>query len=120
VEFVVEVTLTLPDDLAARLRPVADLVPRILELGLRELHASAPLYEGLSDVLEVLARLPSPDEVLALRPSPALQERIEELLARNRSSGLSDEECRDWEQYQYVEHLVRVAKARAMLKRDGN
>ena len=63
-----EVTLTVPDDLATRLRPVKDQLPQILELGLRELHSTPPSYEGLSDVLEALARLPSPEEVMALRP----------------------------------------------------
>ena len=62
-----ELTLTIPDDLATRLRPVQDRLPQILELGLRELHSTPPSYEGLSAVLEALARLPAPDEVLALR-----------------------------------------------------
>jgi len=114
-----ELTLSIPDELATRLRPVKDRLPQILELGLRELHSSPPSYEGLSDVLEALARLPSPEEVLALRPSPTLQDRIEALLEKNRSSGLSAEERREWEQYQYVEHLVRMAKGRAALKLAG-
>jgi hypothetical protein len=111
-----EMTITISDELATRLRPVKDRLPQILELGLRELHAAPPSYEGLNDVLEALARLPSPEEVLALRLSPALQSRIEALLQKNRSSGLSPDERRDWEQYQYVEHLVRLAKARATMK----
>jgi|SRR6516165_6743867 hypothetical protein len=114
-----EMTLTLPDDLASRLHAVRDRLPRILELGLRELDAQAPAYAGLADVLEALARLPSAEEVLALRPSPALQARVEELLAKNRAAGLSDDERREWEQYQYAEHLVRLAKAQAALKRAG-
>ena len=70
-------------------------------------------------MLEALARLPSPEEVMALRPSSALQERFEALLEKNRSAGLSAEERREWEQYQYVEHLVRMAKGRAALKLAG-
>jgi hypothetical protein len=111
-----EVTLTLPDDLASRLQPVADRLPHILELGLRELDAEVPGYTGLRDVLEALARLPSAEEVMALRASPALQSRIEELLHKNRTAGLDDKERREWEQYEYVEHLVRMAKARAARK----
>jgi hypothetical protein len=114
-----EVTLTIPDDLASRLHPVADNLPRIIELGLRQLHAESPTFEGLGDVLEALARLPAPEEVLALRPSAALQARVEELLAKNRAAGLSDEERREWERYQYAEHLVRLAKARAAGKLAG-
>lgn len=114
-----EMTLTIPDELATRLRPVKDRLPQILELGLRELHSTPPNYEGLSDVLEALARLPAPEEVLAFRPSPALQSRVETLLEKNRAPGLSPDERREWEQYQYVEHLVRIAKAKAALKLAG-
>src|SRR5262245_34607758 len=103
-------TLTVPEELAARLRPVQDRLPQLLELGLRELHATRPSIEGLGDVLEALAALPSPEEVLALRPSPALQERIRTLLDKRRMSTLTAEEERQWDQYQYVEHLVRIAK----------
>ena len=77
-----ELTLTIPDELATRLVPVSDRLPQILEFGLREMDAGCRDFAGLADVLEVLARLPSPSEVLALRPSSVLQQRIEVLLAR--------------------------------------
>jgi hypothetical protein len=63
--------------------------------------------------------LPTPEEILALRPGAALQERMDDLLEKNRGGGLSSEEQREWEQYRYVEHLVRLAKARAALKLQG-
>jgi len=109
----VELTLNVSEELASRLRPVEDRLPQILELGLRELHAAPPQFEGLADVLETLARLPPPQEILSLRPSPALQERISTLLDKLRKGGLSADEERDWQQYQYIEHLVRIAKAKA-------
>lgn len=111
-----EVTLTIPDELAARLRPVASEIPRIIELGLRHLTPAFPQFAGLTDVLEALARLPAPEEVLALRPSLELQTRIEELLAKISNGGLSEVERAEWQEYQYVEHLVRLAKAKAAAK----
>ncbi len=111
-----ELTLHVSDDLASRLRPVHDRLPQILELGLRELHAAPPQFEDLADVLESLARLPAPQEVLALRPSAALQDRITALLDKQRSGQLTADEEREWEQYKYAEHLVRIAKAKAALK----
>jgi hypothetical protein len=112
-----EITLTIPEDLATRLRPVEKELPQILELGIRAWNArSEAAFSGLTDVLETLASLPTPEEILALRPSAALQERIEELLEKSRSGGLSPDEQRAWAEYQYVEHLVRLAKARAALK----
>ena len=103
-----------PEELATRLRAVEDRLPEILELGLREWLSVPPGYAGLNDVLETLARLPAPEEVLALKPTTALQDRIEELLDKNRNHGLSGEELREWEHYEYIEHLVRLAKARAL------
>jgi hypothetical protein len=112
-----DLTLTIPNELATRLRPVEDRLPEILELGLREWLSTPPAYSGLNDVLETLARLPSPEEILALRPAPSLQDRIEALLDKNRAGGLSDDERREWERYEYIEHLVRLAKARAVQRR---
>jgi hypothetical protein len=109
-----DLTLTVPDELATRLRSVEDRLPEILELGLREWLSASTGYAGMGDVFETLARLPSPEEVLALRPAQHLQDRIEELLAKNRAGGLSVEERREWDRYEYIEHLIRLAKARAM------
>jgi hypothetical protein len=112
-----EITLDIPEELAARLRPVEDQLPRILELGLREFSATAqPGFEGIAAVVEVLAGLPTPKEILALRPSDALQARISALLEKNRTEGLSPAEEHEWAQYEYLEHVVRVAKAKAALK----
>jgi hypothetical protein len=109
-----ELTLTIPDELANRLRAVEDRLPEIIEIGLREWLLNSPGYNGLADVLEMLARLPSPEEVIGLRLSPHLQDRIEQLIAKNRDAGLSAAEQREWERYEYIEHLVRVAKGRAL------
>lgn len=114
---VMEITLNVPDELATRMRPFEDQLPRILELGLREWHAAAqPGFEGAAEVLEALAGLPTPEEILALRPSPAMQARIDALLEKNRSEGLNPAEKQEWEKYEYLEHLVRMAKAKAHSK----
>jgi hypothetical protein len=107
--------------MAQQIRPLESHLPQILELGIREWTARQEAsFAGLAGVLETLASLPPPEAVLALRPSAAQQERIEELLEKNCSGTLSSEEQREWAQYQYVEHLVRLAKARAALKLQDN
>lgn len=110
------ITIHLPDELAGRLRARAADVPRLIELGLRETDAQAQLeFDGAADVLEFLAGLPSPEEVLSLRPSPALQSRIDAQLTRAKESPSAEEE-EEWEQIEYLEHLVRLAKAKASLR----
>lgn len=108
------ITIQLPDELAGRLRQRSGDIPRLLELGLREVEAQEHLeFDGAADVLEFLAGLPSPEEVMTLRPSPSLQARIDDLLARNRAGGLATAEEEEWRQIEALEHLVRMAKARA-------
>lgn len=112
-----QITLNIPEELSLRLRSLEAQLPQILELGLRELNASSqPGFKGAADILEFLASLPSPEEIIALRPAEALQNQISALLDKNRSGKLTPEEVQLWEQYQYLEHLVRLAKAKAYLK----
>ena len=112
-----EITLTIPEELALRLQPFENELPQIIELGIRAWNAGSESgFPGLAEVLETLASLPTPQEVLALRPSPALQEHIDGLLEKNQAGPLSADEQRAWARYQYVEHLVRMAKAHAALK----
>ena len=108
------ITLQLPDELALRLRGLVHRLPEILELGLRDLVADSQAgFEGATEVLDVLASLPSPQEVMALRPSARLSARIAELLSKNRDSGMTAAEQQEWERYEYLENLVRMAKANA-------
>ncbi len=112
------IQISVPEELALRLKPMQEQIPRILELGLRRFSAADTyVFEGTEDVLEFLADLPEPEDILKLRPSESFQEKISHLLEKNRDIGLSLQEEREWEQYQYLEHLVRMAKARACLKR---
>jgi len=114
------VNFNIPKKLAIRLVPLEDQIPRILELGLRELNAASQSgFDGTAEVLEFLASLPDPEEILALHPSKELQNRISGLLEKNRTTGLIPEQQQEWEQYQYLEHLVRIAKARAYIKLKG-
>ena len=69
-----QIKVEVPDELALRLSSLQEQLPQILELGLREWNADAQSgFSGLTDVLEFLANLPSPEEILALKSSEALQ-----------------------------------------------
>src|SRR5690242_16629257 len=81
---------------------------------IQEMASSPSQLADASEVLELLATLPSPEETLALRPSAKLQARMTELLEKNRTSGLTPEEREEMRHYEYAEHLVRLAKGRAL------
>src|SRR5690242_14097923 len=96
------ITLKLSDELAARLRGHEDRLPEILERGLRELNAEAQNgFEGAAEVLEILASLPTPEEILKLRPSKRFAQRVEELLEKNRSGQLDTREQEEWQNYEF-------------------
>jgi hypothetical protein len=111
------ITATIAGDLADRLKPYQAQLSEVLDLGIRELQARSEVgYNGMSSVLEKLAALPAPEEVMTLRPTPPLQEQLDALLEKNRTTGLTPAEEREWEKYQYLEHLVRLAKISATRK----
>jgi hypothetical protein len=109
------ITLQVPDDLAERLRGHEPQLAQILELGLREFGAG-PGFAGAAAFLELLATLPTPSEILDLRPSPEFQQRIGELLEKSRAGSLTSAEEAEWDRYEYLEHLIRIAKASAQSK----
>jgi len=112
-----QITFDLPDEVVTQLQPFTDKLPQILELGLRELNLrDQEGFSGMAEVLEFLASIPTAEAIIALRPSESLQSEINTLLEKNRTVGLNLAEEQQWQQYQYLEHIVRMAKARAFLK----
>lgn len=111
------ITLNLPDDLASQVRGREQYLPRIFELGLRELNASGQLcFAGTADVLELLAGLPTPEEILNLRPSVRLSTHVAELIRKSRAGEMTPLDEEEWGRYEYLEHLIRMAKAVAHLR----
>jgi hypothetical protein len=112
-----QVTFDLPDEVASQLRPFGDKLPQILLLGLREFQAiDREGFSGMAEVLEFLAGLPTAEEIIDLRPSESLQSQIGDLSEKKRTVGLTPHEQRLWQAYEYIEYIVRMAKAKALLK----
>lgn len=110
----IEITIQVPDDLGQQLQHFEGRLPEVLERGLHELLAeSVGQFRDESDIMELLISQPTPEQVLAIRPSPELQARVSELLYRNKREQLSNQEEIELERYLMLEHLVRLAKAHA-------
>ena len=111
----VDITIRVPDDLGRQLEQYRDRLPELLERGLRDVQVEDIAdVTAATDILAVLASQPTPEQMLALRPSDAMQARVSELLYRSKTEGLSRAEESELDRYLYLEHLVRLAKARAL------
>jgi DNA-binding FadR family transcriptional regulator len=110
------VTLELPDELEAQPLPQTAVLARLLEWGVKRRQLRSPLLRDLSMMLERLAESPDATEVAAMRVTDQGQDRLEELLERNRDGTLTADERNEWAEYERLEHLVRAAKTAAMAK----
>ena len=77
--------------------------------------ATTTIHPALEDFVEFLAKL-APRKVLEYKASPSSQERLLVLLQKSKEMPLSASETEEMEYYMMIEHLVRLAKARALQK----
>jgi hypothetical protein len=66
-------------------------------------------YEG---IIESIASGTTPDTVVSFGPSPATKSCVSELIHQEKTTGLTSEEKSELD-YLQLEHLMRLAKARA-------
>ena len=64
------------------------------------------------EIVEFIASL-SPREVVGFRPSEGTRQRVWDLIERQKAAPLPDEDKAELDHYLEVEHLMRLAKARA-------
>ncbi|MBI3461690.1 MAG: hypothetical protein HY000_01315 [Planctomycetes bacterium] len=70
------------------------------------------------EIVAFLAGGPKPEEILSFQPSAETQERVRDLLERNRSGTLAEEEEAELDQYGHAEHLMRLLKAHVRRRLD--
>jgi hypothetical protein len=71
-------------------------------------------YNSVYDELAMFLASLSPRKVLAYKASSKAQERVNILLEKNKIAGLTNDENAEMERFMTVEHIVRLAKAKAM------
>ena len=64
------------------------------------------------EVIEFIASS-IPQNVIAFRPSEEAKARVTDLIFREKTEGLSEDEKSELDHYLQIEHLMRLAKARA-------
>jgi hypothetical protein len=117
-----QITIEVPDRLGEQLQQLGDRLPEALvriasdiaDRALQELTPTENIaYQDDRQIVELLASQPSPEVVLAIRPTPALQARMSELLEQNKAGTLTRSEEVELDRYLLLEHWVRLAKAHA-------
>jgi hypothetical protein len=75
--------------------------------------APAPVYD---EVYEFLLSAPTPQQVIAFRPSEQLQKHIQALLEANDEGLATPEQRTEFDEFLQVEHFVRMLKIKARQK----
>jgi len=65
------------------------------------------------EIIAFIAAEVNPTHLVAFQPSDAVKNRIADLIFQEKTSGVSDEERKELEYYMQLEHIMRLAKARA-------
>lgn len=69
--------------------------------------------KAYEEVVDFIAAGTTPQNVIAFRPSEESQARVADLLAREKNGELTPSEKSELDHYLQIEHLMRLAKARA-------
>jgi hypothetical protein len=72
-----------------------------------------------AEIIEFLASTPTPETIIAFRPSDRLERRLSYLLERNRQEALTAEERRELDECLRLNHFMNRLKIRARQKLAG-
>jgi len=105
----VEMLLTMPNELAQKIQPMRPWLPFVLELSLAGFRT--PAAQTVSEIIDFLSTGPTPIEVMGYTVSDKHQKRLRRLLALNQSGLLSPEEQAELDEIEKIEHLMVLLKA---------
>jgi hypothetical protein len=68
------------------------------------------------EILDFLASTPTPQQIIAFKPSDTLQERLDDLLERNRQETLMPDEREELDEFLRMNHFMNMLVIRARQK----
>jgi hypothetical protein len=71
------------------------------------------IARAYDEIVDFIAAGTSPVEVAGFEASEETRDRVADLIHREKTSGLTTEETSELDHYLQLEHLMRLAKARA-------
>lgn len=103
----VQVTIEVPDHLVERFKTER---ARLIEF-LESKHSAAS--DLAHEMIAFLARDPKPAEIVSFKPSPSCEDRIRELLDKNRDGKMNREEQTEMDELEALDHFFSVLRAQA-------
>jgi hypothetical protein len=73
----------------------------------------APTNRAYDEIIEFLAAGTTPQNLIDFQPSESAKERVAALIDQEKQASLTAEEKAELDHYLMLEHLLRLAKARA-------
>jgi len=105
-------TIEVPDLLAEKLSPHWGRLDEILGLGLGEL---SPVPNRVYRyILDFLANNPTSEDIVHFRPLPEMQDRLRNLLEREKTETLTVAEQAELDEYERIEHLMILLKTHSL------
>ena len=71
------------------------------------------MTRAYEEIIDFIASGTTPESLLNFQPSEVVKERVTDLIFREKTSNLSTDEKAELDHYLMLEHLIRLAKARA-------
>ena len=75
------------------------------------------MTRAYEEIIDFIAAGSTPEAVAAFTPSQQVRDRVADLLDREKAAALSPDERTELDHYLELEHLMRLAKARARQNR---
>lgn len=69
--------------------------------------------KAYEELIDFIAAGTKPDDVIAYEPSQVAKERVANLIHKEKTNGLTPVEKSELDHYMQLEHIMRLAKARA-------
>jgi hypothetical protein len=104
-----QLTIEIPDEQARQLGMGREGLEKLIVRLLRQI----PSFSFVEEIIEFLGRGPQPEEIVAFHASDKSQERVRELLDKNRAGTLTPEEVAELDAIESLNHLFALIKARA-------
>ncbi len=80
---------------------------------------TAPPETLFAEIIEFLASTPTPEHIIAFKPSEQLEQRLNYLLSKNRQDNLTNEERQELDEFLRMNHFMNMLKIRAREKLAG-